>query len=107
MDEFYRQALRQILDRHGRAVCDDPRRVRGLLHDEAGGRGSRDDREVNVLVGALEHGAVKELEVHKNLMPVGALLERAAEKLRNKLAMSDEASRWAVETWALALGLNV
>jgi hypothetical protein len=41
----------------------------------------------------------------RNSVPRGLLLTRLAKRLEEHLALTEEASRWAVDSWALALGV--
>jgi hypothetical protein len=62
-------------------------------------------REVAALVGALDQGIVAELLIAKDTTPLTLLLPNLAQKLTNNLALATDAALWAVESWALALGL--
>jgi hypothetical protein len=94
--------LRQIIVRYGVEVCEDPRRVEGLLRDLAG----QYRREIAVLSGAAREGVPAELLASRNGTPPLAVLgQRLAQMLQDNLGMADEAARWAVSAWAAALGM--
>ena len=100
MNNVVRQQLCEIVRRHGRAVIDKPRRVEGLLRDYCAGR----QREIAVLVNAVEERVAADLIQSNAGMPRAVLLARLAGRLHDNLAMSEDAARWSVGSWALALG---
>ncbi|HZI17069.1 MAG TPA: hypothetical protein VEY09_00595 [Pyrinomonadaceae bacterium] len=90
-----------MIVRHGPGLCSDARRCEGLLRDLCGGH----RREINILVGALRERVPLDLLAGRNSVPAGLLLTRLAKRLEENLALTEEASRWAVGSWALALGI--
>lgn len=102
MNDLPRQKLREIVARHGRAVIEDARRCEGLLRDYCGAY----RREVSVLVMALEERVVEDmLAAPASTTPREVLLARLSVRLCDHLALSEPAARWAVDSWALALGV--
>lgn len=103
MNNEPRDALRQIIAKHGTGVCTDADRCRALLNDACG----EFRREINILTGALEeHVPLDLLAAAKNsAMPRGLLFAKLEKRLEDNLALTTEAAQWAVETWALALGI--
>ena len=101
MNDEPRRTLRELIDRHGPGLCSDARRCEGLLRDLCGGH----RREVNTLVGALRERVPLDLLASRNSVPTGLLLSRLAKRLEDQLALTADASRWAVDSWALALGV--
>ncbi len=101
MNDAPRQALKQILDRFGRDVCDDARRCEALLRDFAG----EHRREIFVLISALEHGVAEDLRLLTGQLPFSVVLPRLTAELHETTALSEDAARWAVKAWAEALEL--
>lgn len=101
MNDAPRQTLRELIARHGPGLCSDVRRCEGLLRDLCG----EHRREINILVGALRERVPLDLLAGRNSAPTGLLLTRLAKRLEEHLALTEEASRWAVDSWALALGI--
>jgi Right handed beta helix region len=101
MNDFPRQKLRDVVARHGHSVINEPRRCEGLLRDYCGAY----RREIAVLMSALEERVVADLLAPGKGMPRAALLARLAQRLRDNMAMEEAAARWAVHSWALALGV--
>ncbi|MDQ3701851.1 MAG: right-handed parallel beta-helix repeat-containing protein, partial [Chloroflexota bacterium] len=99
MDARARQTLSQLLAAHGRALCEDPRRVEALLRDLCG----ECRKEVFVLVSALRERVVVDLLAWPAGVPQELLLARLSARLADDLGFSPEVARWAVETWAAAL----
>ncbi len=101
MDDVARQTLIQLVAQQGRNAYENPRRCNALLRDLAPGY----KREIFVLVSALEQGVANDLLSLQGQVPAGVLLAQVTTKLQAALALTEEAARWAVESWALALGV--
>lgn len=101
MNNLPRQKLTEIVARLGRAVIANPRRCEGLLRDYCG----EYRREIAVLVGAMEERVAADLAATNSGMPREVLLTKLAQRLHDNLAMDKTAARWAVNSWALALGV--
>lgn len=100
MNDLPRQKLRELITRYGPALADDPRRCEGLLRDLCGAY----RREIFVLISALQQGVAKDLLNIQPGTPYPVLEAQLIRELREDLALDEEAARWAVETWAEALG---
>lgn len=101
MNDAARQTLIQMVAQYGRSAYENSRRCNALLRDLA----PEHKREIFVLVSALEQGVVNDLLALQGQVPVGVLLAQVTAKLQAALALTSEAARWAVESWALALGV--
>ena len=93
--------LRALQSEHGEALWADPQRCR-LLLDEAM---PAQRREVNVLLAAVTQHAVADLLDARDEQTVLLMLTPSADRIADELAMTPQAARWAVQTWALAMGL--
>src|SRR5215510_13255519 len=100
MDATPRQKLRELITTYGHTVLDDPGRCEGLLRDVCG----QYRREITVLVSALKEGVGTELLTASEGVPIEVLLARQTQRLQDDLGLTADAGRWAVESWALALG---
>ncbi len=101
MNDVVRQTLIQLVAQQGRGAYENPRRCNALLRDLAPAH----KREIFVLVSALEQGVANDLLSLQGQVPAGVLLAQVTAKLQAALSLTDEAARWAVESWALALGV--
>ena len=101
MHDEPRQKLRELIIEYGRSLCDDPRRCEALLKDYCG----QYKREIFVLVSALKNRVADDLLKTSASVPQPILLTRLNKQLEEELAMTAEAAHWAVESWALALGI--
>jgi hypothetical protein len=101
MNDAPRRTLRELVARHGPGLCSDARRCEGLLRDLCG----EHRREINILVAALRERVPLDLLAGRNSVPTGLLLTRLSKRLEEHLALTEEAARWAVDSWALALGV--
>jgi DNA-binding beta-propeller fold protein YncE len=101
MNDEPREKLAELVTRFGRSLIDDPRRAEGLLRDVCG----EHRREVSVLVSALRERVAADLQASQSGQPKAILLGRLTKRLEDNLGLAPEPARWAVESWALALGV--
>jgi hypothetical protein len=101
MDNSVRDQLRQLLETYGLAVIEDRRRCEALLRDLAG----EHRREVNVVLSALSERVPQELLNAQGRTPTPLLLQQLTRRLQDNQELSVEGARWAVGTWAAALGV--
>ena len=81
-------------------LAEEPARLRGLLRDYCG----TFKKEISVLVIAQEERVARDLLSSSSVQPKAMLLARLTERLKSDRGIGEEDARWAVETWALALG---
>jgi hypothetical protein len=97
-----RQQLQYIISHYGRSICDEPKRCEALLKDLC----PQNKRDVNLLMGALREGMAKELLKSNQLLPIETVINRLSQKLHDELGFDSTLAQWAVESWALALGVK-
>lgn len=100
MDDVARQALCQLVAKYGRDLADDVKRCEGLIRDFC----SDNRRDANVLILALKERVPADLLASSEGVPKSALLARLARRLHENLGLDEGFARWAVESWAFALG---
>lgn len=100
MNDLPRKTLSEIIRQHGASLCDDPLRCEGLLRDLCGDH----RREIYVLVAALKERVPADLLGSQGHIPKEVIWARLTKRLMDELALTEDAARWAVESWALALG---
>ena len=99
--DVVREKLCELVVRFGTSVCEEVPRCEGLLRDLCPGHRA----EVNLLVTALRERVVSELvKPASSGVPVEFLLGRLGKRLEEEHGLTADAARWAVESWALALG---
>jgi len=103
MNNFVCQQLQYIITQYGRAVCDDHRRCEALLRDLC----PENKREVNVLIIALKSKVAEDLMKITDAMPKELMLSRLVKRLEDDYGFAEKFSRWAVESWAFALGISL
>ncbi|MEP6903252.1 MAG: pectinesterase family protein [Actinomycetota bacterium] len=103
MNDKPRQKLREIIQKHGRSIVENPRRCENLLRDYCG----EFRREISVLTMALEEQAVADLLSSQaaTALPRKVLLARLTQRLCDNLALSESAAHWSISSWAWAFGL--
>jgi len=97
-----RLKLREIVDKYGRSVVNDPRRCKALLLDLCG----QHRREIFVLNAAQEEHIANDLQDIKGGIPLPVLIAQLTRRLVDNRALAENAARWAVEAWAYALHLT-
>lgn len=100
MHELVRGKLAELIARFGADLCDDPKRCEGLLRDVCG----QHRREIFVLVSAAREGVGTELRRSAAGTPTEVVVGRLSKRLHENLGLAEELARWAVESWAFALG---
>jgi hypothetical protein len=98
MNDLPRQKLREIIVQHGHALCDDPKRCEAFLRNYCGEYG----REIFILISVLKKGVAKDILDSSNI-PVELLLGRLTKQMQNDLGLTEEAARYAIESWAMVL----
>ncbi len=101
MNQAVRDKLCQMLAKYGPPLVEDPRRCEGLLRDLC----PQDKREIHVLLGALRERVPAELAAPAMRRGAAAAIGRLTKRLEENLALAEVPARWAVESWALALGV--
>lgn len=97
-----RQILCDLIRRYGTALVDDRARCSGLLHDFCAAYKA----EVAVLLAARDEGVPAALSSGQAAAGGPELLmNRLVKRLREDRLLTEAAARWAVESWALALGV--
>ena len=99
MNELVKERLREIVLKHGRSPVSDPRLCESLLKDYCG----QYKKEIFVLVCAVREQAAADLLTSQESVPQEILHPLLIKRLQNNLALTEEASKWAVETWSQAL----
>jgi F-box protein 11 len=95
-----RDVLVEIVERYGEPLLASPPRCDGLLKDYCG----ENRREIFVLVSCVRTGIVDQMR-RQTGPSIKLICARLALKLVQNLAISGDVAKWAVESWAVALGL--
>jgi hypothetical protein len=99
-----REKLRQILERNGEALLQDPDRVEGLLRDHCGSY----RKEISALVGALNERVPLELKGSwQTAMTPEAMRARLVQRMEDNRGLAPEVAEWAVDSWSYALGIGL
>jgi hypothetical protein len=96
------EALCQLSETYGRALCREPQRVEAMLRDLC----PEHKREVFLLVSALREQIVPDLmSVQVGTVggvPEEVIVSRSRRKLADNLGFTEESSAWAVDSWLQA-----
>ena len=90
-----------IIKQYGQTIIAEPKRCKGLLSDLA----PEHRLEINLLIAALEQKVPQELLQPNALIPIDMQLDRLAQRLQDIVGIKEDFAYWAVESWALALGV--
>jgi uncharacterized RDD family membrane protein YckC len=101
MNNLPRQKLCEIITKYGNTLCNEPQRCEAFLRDFCG----EYRREIFILITALKEGITAELLCSQNSVPHAVLVARLTSRFQHDSGITEEAAFWAVESWALALGI--
>ena len=96
-----RKILCSLVNCHSRAICYSAQKCELLLLDNCSGQ----EREVNLLVKAIEREITSEMIRLGKTMSVEYLLPRFTRWLSHEENIGMEEAEWSVNSWAMALGL--
>ncbi len=102
MDNSSRQKLQEIVTHRGTLVYHDAKLCKALLKDFCG----MYRKEISILLGAVDEGIPAQLLASKPPVSHTVLIAQLINKLQENLALTEEAARWAVESWVYAQGVN-
>jgi hypothetical protein len=96
-----RQKLREIVHLFGHQIADDPEKCERLLKDCC----PEHRREIVALVSAIKEGLVRRLISTGREQPTNAIVRLLSKTLEEDIGLDSNLSRWAVESWGIALDL--
>ncbi|PIU92829.1 MAG: hypothetical protein COS65_15900, partial [Armatimonadetes bacterium CG06_land_8_20_14_3_00_66_21] len=100
MNDEVREVLKALVAQYGQELCTDRQRVEGLLRDYCG----QHRREIAVLVSTVREGVAQELRGAPGTSVDSLVFHRLVQKLDYNVGIAEDYARWAVTTWAEALG---
>jgi hypothetical protein len=101
MDDSLRAKLRDLITQQGPDLVKDVERCGALVREACQNK----KPESVILVQALQHEVPARLRDAATATFDAAVLESLSRSLQDEVGMSEPAARWAVSSWALALGL--
>jgi len=101
MQDIVRGKLAELVGRFGLDLCNDARRCEAMLRDVCGDH----KREIVALVAAAREGVGSELRQSSVGVPKELIITRLAKRLHEDFGLVEDLARWAVESWAVALGV--
>jgi len=102
--EIPREKLKELVQRNGDSLLQDPDRCEGLLKDHCGAH----RREISALVGALEERVPLELRSSwQTAMTPEAMRARLVQRLEENRGLAPDVAGWAVDAWSYALGVGL
>jgi formylglycine-generating enzyme len=107
VNDIYASVLRDIILQYGRTVCAHRDRLEALLRDMLGTKPGKHERAVKVLLLALDERVPAQLIAVENDAARDVTASRLVVRLQESLALTEEAARWAVETWSFALQVGM
>ncbi len=102
--EVPKEKLKQIVEKNGESLLQDPERCEGLLKDHCGTY----KREISALVGALQERVPLELKSswHSAMTPE-AMRARLVQRLEENRGLAPDVANWAVDAWSYALDVRL
>jgi choice-of-anchor C domain-containing protein len=109
MNDLPRKKLIEIIAKHGTGIVCDPAKVKGLLLDycasSTSSQGGNFQKEIHLLALALAQNIPQDLLTVSQNEPAEFKRTRLKKRLTD-LAIEEPAAKWAVESWAEALGIS-
>lgn len=100
MNDVPREKLQYIIQTLGIDITE-PRRCEGALRDLC----PEYKREIWILTAALKTDIPRDLQQLSSIEPHEILIPRLVKRLEDDCGIRESLARWAVETWAFALGV--
>ena len=103
-NDALRVRLGELVAQHGRGLLQEPHRIEGLLRDASAGRSGSD---LHLLMQGLKTGIpVQLLDDLNRGLPLSGILQRLVQRLE-EAHISPQAARWCVDSWCIALGIEL
>jgi hypothetical protein len=96
------EKLKKIIADYGQEVIANRTQCKNIFNDRLAAK-----REANVLLAALEENVPQRLLAHPDTIVTETALGNFADELSQTTGLDEAAARWAVETWATALGARL
>ena len=106
MNNFPRKKLQELINSHGSAICEDHKRCEAWLQDICAGK-KKYKAEIFALINALKQRVAADLLNPPRGLPKAALFNRLVQRLYDNVGLDKKVASWAVESWALALGIEI
>jgi hypothetical protein len=106
MNDFPRKKLQELINYHGNAICEDQKRCEAWLKDLCAGK-KKYKAEVFALTTALRQRVAADLLNPPRGLPNTALFNRLVQRLYDNVGLDKKVASWAVESWALALEVEI
>lgn len=101
MNDIPREKLKYIIIQYGNVIYQDQKKFKAILKDLC----PEYKREINLLMSAIRERIVSDLINCSPTQPIEILLVKLKQRLYNNLGVAQEFANWAVDSWALALGV--
>jgi hypothetical protein len=102
MNDGAKAVLCDLVEARGVDLILEPKKVEGLLRDHCPFLRT----ETNVLMTVLRQNVPQDLLAPVHDLPIQTHVARHATRMHERFGMEMETARWAVATWAVALGLD-
>jgi hypothetical protein len=102
MSDAASRSLRELIAEHGLELADDSRRLEAFLRDYC----PESRREIFALVAASRAGIPARLRSQARESGLGLAAATFAKHLEDDYGLSADLAKWAVNAWALALGVE-
>ncbi len=102
MNDEVRIKLKELVATYGTELRTDIRKTEGLLRDHCG----EHKREITVLIRSMEQRIPEEINAKDDTVDQ-LQFSRLVKKLHDNEGIVEEYAKWAVESWAAALGIEI
>jgi uncharacterized RDD family membrane protein YckC len=102
MNNFPQRKLQELVNQYGQTLWENPNQLENILNHSC----RQYQREISILMAAVRERIPHDLHLNsRNSVPERVLCDRLAKRLQDNCGLETSAAQWAVETWALSLGI--
>jgi parallel beta-helix repeat protein len=101
MQHSPRTILKDLVQKHGQGIWEDPSRCEGMLRDLC----PACQREIFLLLAAVRQHIPEDLLAIRQGVSLPQQLRTLTRRLTENLGLSEEAAAWTIRSWGLALGI--
>ncbi len=102
MEDEAQNRLKKMITRYGQSVVEDEQRCKNIMGDYFG---NEHRPEIKALTTVLNEQVVKAIMTPPHGFPIEVWLLSQKQKVMDECGLREEVAMWAVESWALALGV--
>jgi len=101
MNDQVIEKLKEIINKHGREICEDSKKFSGLLKDHC----AEFKQETRLLINSIEQKTPQKLITRDETSPIELIIKILIKEFQEDQMVIESAANWCVQAWAVALGI--